>query len=124
MNDLCCGIDLGTTNSCIAYLDGGRAVAIPIEEGSALVPSVVSLDEGTGRFLIGRQARNRRAAYPQATVSSIKRVMGKEQRIRLGSRKYSAEEISSVIVRYLAERGRPVPWTGDYQRGYYRARLF
>ena len=103
MNNLCCGIDLGTTNSCIAYLDGGRAVAVPLEEGQAIVPSVVSFDETAGRFLVGRRARNRRAAYPQGTVSSIKRVMGKAERFRLGNRDYSPEEISAEIIRYLAE---------------------
>ncbi|MBI5585523.1 MAG: Hsp70 family protein, partial [Deltaproteobacteria bacterium] len=66
MPELCFGIDLGTTNSCIAYLNNGRTTAIPLEEGQGIIPSVVSYDTAGGRFLVGRQARNRRAAFPQA----------------------------------------------------------
>jgi len=102
MGDLICGIDLGTTNSSIAYLKEGKSIAIPIEEGSAIVPSVVSFDEETGCTLVGRRARNRLAAFPEWTVQSIKRMMGKDRMVNLGDRRMSPEEVSSSILSYLA----------------------
>ncbi len=102
MGGVICGIDLGTTNSSIAYLEDGKSVAIPIEEGSAIVPSVVSFDEETGSTIIGRQARNRLAAFPEWTVQSVKRMMGKNLTVDLGDQKMSPEEVSSSILRYLA----------------------
>ena len=102
MGGLICGIDLGTTNSSIAYIEEGKSVAIPIEEGSAIVPSVVSFDEETGRVLVGRQAKNRLAAFPECTVQSIKRMMGKDLMVDLGDRRMSPEDVSSTILRYLA----------------------
>jgi molecular chaperone DnaK len=104
MKDILCGIDLGTTNSSIAFLRDGRPVAVDIEEGSAIVPSVVSLDEETGQFFVGRSAKNRLAAYPDQTVRSIKRLMGKETSVQLGKRSSSPEEISSLILKYLADK--------------------
>ncbi|MEW6185052.1 MAG: Hsp70 family protein, partial [Thermodesulfobacteriota bacterium] len=105
MKDILCGIDLGTTNSCIAYLDQGKAVAIPVEEGDPIIPSVVSLDETGNTILVGRQAKNRQAAFPEQTVFSIKRLMGKDLPIPLGERTCSPEELSSFIIRYLVEKG-------------------
>ena len=104
MKDIFCGIDLGTTNSCIACLSEGKPVAIDIEEGFAVVPSIVSLDETTGQTVIGRYARNRLAAFPEHTIKSIKRLMGKEVKVQLGERTFSPEEISSLILKYLVER--------------------
>ena len=78
MKSVVCGIDLGTTNSVIAFLRNGVPEAVTIEEGTAILPSVVSFDEeGTARW-VGRQAKNRRAAFPELTVASIKRQMGKD----------------------------------------------
>jgi molecular chaperone DnaK len=104
MKDIICGIDLGTTNSCIAYLNEGKPAAIDIEEGSAVVPSVVSFDEATGQIFVGRYAKNRLAAFPEHTIKSIKRLMGKEIKVHLGERTFSPEEISSLILKYLVER--------------------
>lgn len=104
MTDIMCGIDLGTTNSCIAYLNDGKPVAIDIEEGSAIVPSVVNLDETTGQFFIGRQAKNRMAAFPEHTACSVKRLMGKNVEVHLGKRTFSPIEISSFILKYLVDR--------------------
>ena len=98
------GIDLGTTNSSIAFLGEGTPVAIEIEEGSAIVPSVVSLDEETGRFIVGRRAKNMLAAFPGRTVRSVKRRMGEDEKIRVGGRDLLPEEISSHILAFLAER--------------------
>ena len=104
MREWICGIDLGTTNSSIAHLVNGKPVAVPIEEGSALVPSVVSLERETGRIVVGRQAKNRLGAFPEATVRSIKRLMGRDGSARLGDQQFSPEELSSFILSYLAHR--------------------
>ncbi len=108
MKEILCGIDLGTTNSCIAYLMNGKAVSIPVEEGDPIVPSVVSLDEISNKLLVGKQARNRQSAFPDHTVFSIKRLMGKDHSTRLGSRTFSPEEISSIIIRYLVDKGQEI----------------
>jgi molecular chaperone DnaK len=104
MSEIFYGIDLGTTNSSIACLQGGKPIAIPVEEGSALVPSVVSLDEPGGQILVGRRARNRMAAFPENTIRSVKRLMGKETRIPLGPKEFSPEELSSFILQYLSRQ--------------------
>jgi len=104
MSEIFCGIDLGTTNSSIACLQGGKPIAIAVEEGSALVPSVVSLDEPSGQILVGRRARNRMAAFPEDTIRSVKRLMGKETKIPLGPKEFSPEELSSFILQYLSRQ--------------------
>jgi molecular chaperone DnaK len=102
MRKIICGIDLGTTNSSIAYLKDGEAEAIPIEADQALVPSVVSLDEAANTVIVGRPARNRLAAFPEHTIRSIKRQMGQNIPVRLGAQQFSPEEISSFILNHLA----------------------
>jgi len=104
MSEILCGIDLGTTNSSIAYLQDGKPIALPVEEGSAIVPSVVSLDKAGGQIFVGRRAKNRMAAFPEETIRSIKRLMGKETSIPLGAKKFSPEELSSFILQYLCRR--------------------
>ncbi|MEW6620884.1 MAG: Hsp70 family protein [bacterium] len=104
MKEPMCGIDLGTTNSCIAYLKDGKSVPIEIEDGLAIVPSVVSLDEATGHIFVGKQAKNRLMAFPGATVRSIKRQMGKEIKVSIGAKSFSPEEISSFILKYLVDK--------------------
>ena len=101
MREIIFGIDLGTTNSSIAYLKDGKAVAIPVEEGQTLVPSVVSLDEAANTIIVGRPARNRLAAFPDHTIRSIKRRMGQNTQVRLGAQQFSPEEISSFILNHL-----------------------
>ncbi|MCL4502421.1 MAG: Hsp70 family protein [Deltaproteobacteria bacterium] len=102
MRKIICGIDLGTTNSSIAYLKDSQAEAIPIEEGQALVPSIVSLDEAANTTIVGRPARNRLAAFPDLTIRSIKRQMGQNTPVHLGAQTFSPEEISSFILSHLA----------------------
>jgi molecular chaperone DnaK len=104
MRSIICGIDLGTTNSAIAFLKDGIPTPIRVEEGTAILPSVVSFDPANGGHLVGQRARNRRAAFPDLTVASVKRLMGKETTVSVGARNFSPEEISSCILRYLAER--------------------
>ena len=103
MRGLICGIDLGTTNSSIAYLKAGKSVAIPVEEGSAIVPSVVSLDKETGSIIVGRQAKNRLVAFTDCTIPSIKRMMGKDTTVYFGDREMRPEEVASFILKYLVQ---------------------
>ncbi len=98
------GIDLGTTNSCIAVMEAGGPRVIDID-GEPIVPSVVSRDQKTGLFLVGRRARNRQVLEPAWTVRSIKRRMGQTEPVTIGDRKMSPEEISAEILRYLKEKG-------------------
>lgn len=102
-NDALYGIDLGTTNSCIAIIRNEMPEVVEIEEGSAIVPSVVSLDEATGRFIVGRRAKNRLSAYPELTIRSVKRRMGHDEPLHLGKLVLSPEEVSAHILTYLAE---------------------
>jgi molecular chaperone DnaK len=104
MNETIFGIDLGTTNSCLAVLEAGGPRVIEIE-GEAVVPSVVSFDRARGEVIVGRRARNRLALEPEATVRSIKRRMGRTERIELGGRPLSPEEVAAEILRFLKEEG-------------------
>jgi molecular chaperone DnaK len=107
-NQIICGIDLGTTNSVIAHLKDGVPAALSVDEGSAILPSIVSLDETTGEVLVGRRARNRLLAFPDATIRSIKRLMGKDTAVQLGSRRSTPEEVSSLILGHLTAKASEV----------------
>jgi molecular chaperone DnaK len=98
------GIDLGTTNSCLAVLEAGKPRVIDVD-GEPIVPSVVGLDRQSGRFIVGRRARNRQLLEPAWTARSIKRRMGDPSPVRLGDRELLPEEIAAEILRYLKERG-------------------
>ena len=102
MRDICCGIDLGTTNSVIARLRDGVPEPIAIEEGQAIVPSVVSFDPASGQVYVGARARNRYVAFPEQTVKSVKRLMGRETPIQVGEASYLPEEISALLLKHLA----------------------
>lgn len=119
------GIDLGTTNSVVAVIEGGEPVVIPSSEGSNLVPSVVAVNPKTNERLVGRVARNQAVVNPENTVFSVKRFMGRrlkdaesqdaikripykvsaapngDVRIEIGGRDYSAPEISAMILQKL-----------------------
>ncbi len=102
MTDTIVGIDLGTTNSEIAVYREGRPLVLADERGRVVLPSVVGLSE-TGELLVGEEARNQAALYPERTVRSIKRRMGTEARVRLGERDYAPQEISAIILSRLKE---------------------
>lgn len=102
MKEICCGIDLGTTNSVIARLQDGIPQPLDIEEGQAIIPSVISFDPADGRVYVGLQAQNRFVAYPAHTVKSVKRLMGRETPIHVGGTTYMPEEISAILLKYLA----------------------
>ena len=95
------GIDLGTTNSCVAFLEGGQPKVIPNVEGANTTPSVVAFKNG--ERLVGRPAKNQLITNPDNTVSSIKREMGSEFRRTIDGKTYSPEEISSMILTKLKQ---------------------
>jgi molecular chaperone DnaK len=119
------GIDLGTTNSVVAVMEGGEATVIPSSEGGRLIPSVVAVNPKTGERLVGKVARNQAVINPENTVFSIKRFMGKkfddpevqraiklvpyrvsgapngDIRVHMGGRDYSPPEISAMILQKI-----------------------
>lgn len=119
------GIDLGTTNSVVAVIEGGEPVVIPSSEGSNLIPSVVAVNPKTNERLVGRIARNQAVVNPENTIFSVKRFMGRrlkdaeaqdaikrvpyktsaapngDVRIELGGREYSPPEISAMILQKI-----------------------
>lgn len=96
------GIDLGTTNSLVAYYDGAEAKIIPNRLGSHLTPSVVSVDED-GTVYVGETAKERKLLYPFQTAEVFKRNMGTDKEYKLGNRSFRAEELSSFVLRSLKE---------------------
>ncbi|VVO79944.1 molecular chaperone HscC [Pseudomonas fluorescens] len=96
------GIDLGTTNSLIAVWREGRAELIPNALGDVLTPSVVSLDEDD-TILVGKAARARLTTHPELTAAAFKRFMGSDRQIQLGSRQFSPEELSALVLGSLKQ---------------------
>lgn len=94
------GIDLGTTNSCVAVYEGGERVIIPNAQGGRTTPSVVAFTK-EGERLVGETAKRQAAVNPERTISSIKRDMGTERRISIDGKQYSPQEISAMILRQL-----------------------
>ena len=94
------GIDLGTTNSCVSVLEAGEAKVIPNPEGGRTTPSVVSFKKG--EKIVGEAAKRQALTNPN-TVSSIKRLMGTNEKVELEGKKYTPEEISAMILGYLKE---------------------
>src|SRR5215216_5799488 len=117
------GIDLGTTNSCVAVLEGGDPVVIPSSEGERTIPSVVAFDERSGERLVGQLARRQAVTNPEGTIYSTKRFMGRrfadvegearrvgyevksgpdgDVRMRVNDKEYSPPEISAMILQKL-----------------------
>ena len=94
------GIDLGTTNSCVAVYEGGEPVVIPNPEGSRTTPSVVAFTK-TGERLVGQVAKRQAITNPDRTVSSIKREMGREYKTTIDGKSYTPQEISAMILQKL-----------------------
>lgn len=94
------GIDLGTTNSCVAVMEGGEAVVIPNAEGARTTPSVVGFSK-TGERLLGQVAKRQAVSNPDRTVSSIKRHMGTNYKVTIDDRNYTPQEISAMILQKL-----------------------
>lgn len=94
------GIDLGTTNSCVAVMEGGEAVIIPNAEGGRTTPSVVAFSK-TGERMVGQIAKRQEVINHERTISSIKREMGSDYKVTIDGRKYSPQEISAMILQKL-----------------------
>ena len=94
------GIDLGTTNSCVAVLEGGTATVIPNPEGNRTTPSVVSSKKG--ERIVGDAAK-RQALTNKDTISSIKRLMGTNEKVEMEGKKYTPEEVSAMILSYMKD---------------------
>ena len=94
------GIDLGTTNSCVAVMEGGEAAVIPNPEGARTTPSVVAFQKDGSR-IVGQVAKRQAVANPDRTVISIKRHMGSDYKVEIDGKKYSPQEISAMILSKL-----------------------
>ena len=94
------GIDLGTTNSCVAVLEGGEPVVIPNAEGSRTTPSVVAFAK-TGERMVGQVAKRQAVTNPDRTISSIKREMGSNYKVTIDGKAYTPQEISAMILQKL-----------------------
>ncbi|MBQ7453308.1 MAG: molecular chaperone DnaK [Clostridia bacterium] len=94
------GIDLGTTNSCVAVMEGGEPVVIPNAEGSRTTPSVVGFKKD-GERLVGQTAKHQAVANSENTVSSIKRDMGSDRKVTLNGKEFTPQEISAMILTKL-----------------------
>ena len=95
------GIDLGTTNSCVAVMEGNNATVIPNAEGERTTPSVVAFKDG--ERLVGQVAKRQAIANPDNTVISIKREMGSDYRVKIEGKEYSPQEISAMILQKLKQ---------------------
>ncbi len=96
------GIDLGTTNSCVSVMEGGEATVIPNAEGSRTTPSVVAFTKD-GERLVGQMAKRQAVANPEHTISSIKREMGTDHKVKVDDKSYSPQEISAMILSKLKQ---------------------
>ena len=96
------GIDLGTTNSCVAVMEGGKATVIPNAEGDRTTPSVVGFTKD-GERLVGKVAKRQAIANHENTVTSIKREMGTDHKVKLNGKEYTAPEISAMILSKLKQ---------------------
>ena len=94
------GIDLGTTNSCVAVMEGGEPVVIPNAEGGRTTPSVVAFAKD-GERLVGEIAKRQAVANPEHTVISIKREMGSDHKVKIDGKEYTPQEISAMILTKL-----------------------
>ena len=115
------GIDLGTTNSCVAVMEGGKAVVIPNAEGARTTPSVVGFSK-TGERLVGQTAKRQAIANPDRTISSIKRHMGTDYKVEIDGKKYTPQEISAMILQ-AEDRCGSISGTAGYRGGYHRSGL-
>ena len=96
------GIDLGTTNSVVAVMEGGEPIVIPNAEGSRTTPSVVAFTKD-GERLVGQAAKRQAVTNPERTIASIKRHMGTDYKVTIDGRQMTPQEISALILRKLKE---------------------
>ena len=96
------GIDLGTTNSCVAVMEGGQPVIIPNAEGSRTTPSVVSFNKD-GERIVGQVAKRQAVTNPDRTISSIKREMGTTYKVTIDGKAYTPQDISAMVLQKMKE---------------------
>ena len=94
------GIHLGTTNSCVAVMEGGEAVVIANAEGNRTTPSVVAFSK-TGERMVGQVAKRQAITNPDRTIASIKREMGSDHKVTIDGKAYTPQEISAMILQKL-----------------------
>ncbi|MBQ8510664.1 MAG: Hsp70 family protein, partial [Clostridia bacterium] len=94
------GIDLGTTNSCVAVYEGGEPTVIPNPEGARTTPSVVAFSK-SGERMVGQVAKRQAITNPDRTVASIKRHMGSDYKVSIDDKKYTPQEISAMVLQKL-----------------------
>ncbi|MDD6265327.1 MAG: Hsp70 family protein, partial [Clostridia bacterium] len=94
------GIDLGTTNSCVAVYEGGEPIVIANPEGARTTPSVVAFSK-TGERMVGQVAKRQAITNPDNTIMSIKREMGTSHKVTIDGKSYTPQEISAMILQKL-----------------------
>ena len=94
------GIDLGTTNSCVAVMEGGKPTVVANTEGARTTPSIVAFTK-TGERLVGEPAKRQAVTNAEKTISSIKRHMGTDYKVNIDGKNYSPQEISAMILQKL-----------------------
>jgi molecular chaperone DnaK len=105
------GIDLGTTNSCVAVMEGGEPVVIANAEGARTTPSVVSF-QANGERLVGQVAKRQAITNPDKTIISIKRHMGTNHKVNIDGKDYTPQEISAMVLMKIKARSYRVPAGG------------
>ena len=101
------GIDLGTTNSCVAVMEGGQPVVIPNAEGARTTPSVVAFSKD-GERMVGQIAKRQAVTNVDRTISSVKRHMGSDWTVDIDGKKWTPQEISAMILRKLKKMRRNI----------------
>lgn len=96
------GIDLGTTNSCVAVMEAGEPVVIPNAEGGRTIASVVAFSK-TGERMVGQVAKRQAITNPDRTISSIKRDMGSNRKVTIDDKQYTPQEISAMILQKIKQ---------------------
>lgn len=139
------GIDLGTTNSCVAVMEGNEPIVIPNSEGHRTTPSIVAFTDN-GERKVGDPAKRQAITNPKRTIFSIKRFMGETYdqvqseierapykvvrgdnntpRVDIDGRQYTPQEISAIILQKMKKDGRGLPGAGGFGSGDYRSGLF
>ncbi len=117
------GIDLGTTNSCVAVMEGGQPTVIANTEGARTTPSVVAFTK-TGERLVGEPAKRQAVTNAEKTISSIKREMGTDYKKEIDGKKYSPQQISAMILQKLKSRCRELFGREGNRSCYYSTCIF
>ena len=116
------GIDLGTTNSCVAVMEGGEAVVIANAEGARTTPSVVAFSK-TGERMVGQVAKRQAITNPDRTISSIKREMGSNYKVNIDGKAYTPQEISAMVLQKLKTDAESLSGREGHRGGHHRPRL-